>query len=45
MPDGYEATSLAGAFILGAAVGFIICIRLFRLVLEYLRDRRNESRD
>jgi hypothetical protein len=35
--------TLAGVFIVGGIVGFIAAVRLFRLVLEYVR--KNEHTD
>ena len=29
--------SIAGAFVLGLLAGFIACLRMIRLVLEYIR--------
>jgi hypothetical protein len=40
-----EPYTWAGVFLLGGVVGFIAAVRLFRLSLEYLRDRKNEHPD
>lgn len=37
--DFPTASTLAGAFLIGTVFGFIACILLFRLVLEYLRRK------
>ena len=42
MNGSVEAYSLAAAFVIGGIVGFVAAIRLFRIVLEYLRDRNKD---
>jgi len=39
--DIVTPATLAGAFILGTIVGFIAAMRVFRLVIEYLRKRND----
>jgi len=33
--------TIAGAFILGSVLGFVAAVRLFRLVIEYLKKRND----
>jgi hypothetical protein len=37
--------TLAGFFLVGGVVGFIAAVRLFRLAMEYLRDRDKSLKD
>jgi hypothetical protein len=43
--DEWAPYTLAGVFIIGSVLGFIAAVRVFRLVLEYLRDRENSHSD
>lgn len=38
----YAPYTLAGAFLVGAIVGVIACIRIFRLVLAFLRKQEKD---
>lgn len=41
--SGYEATSLAGAFLIGLMAGVVITIRLTRVIAEHLPRRRDNG--
>ena len=40
--DVVTPTTIAAAFVVGSIAGFVAAVRLFRLVLEYMRDRNKD---